>query len=148
MFSLILAIAATALSAYGTIMQGVQAQKTAEYNAQVAEQQAQAARRKAAYEEETRRREGKELKSRQMVAAAKSGATLESFKDIFLKTATDTELDALVIRYGGQIESARNINEANLLRAQGKQAKKTSLIKTGTTLLTGGQRAYDIYKGL
>ncbi|MFH2044393.1 MAG: hypothetical protein ABIK92_04525, partial [Pseudomonadota bacterium] len=51
-----------------------------------------------------------------------------------------TELDALAIRYGGDIGSSMYRSEATGQRFTGTQAKKAGAISAGATLLTGAGR--------
>ena len=145
-WAIILMSIGTALSAVGMIRSGQAQEKAAEYNAQVAERQATAATQKAAYEEEMRREKGRKLSASQRAAAGATGITMESFSDVFAQTALDTELDALAIRYGGDIESSRYKSEATGQRFTGAQAKKTGILSAGATLLTGAGKAYGTYK--
>ena len=146
MFALIAMLLGTALQAFGAFRAGQAQEKAAEYSAQVAERQATAATQKAAYEEEMRREKGRKLSASQRAAAGATGITMESFSDVFAQTALDTELDALAIRYGGDIESSRYKSEATGQRFAGKQAKKAGILSAGATLLTGAGKAYGTYK--
>ena len=143
---LIISAIGTALSAVGQYRAGQAQKKATEYNAQVAERQATAATQKAAYEEEMRREKGRKLSASQRAAAGATGITMESFSDVFAQTALDTELDALAIRYGGDIESSRYKSEATGQRFAGTQAKKAGILSAGATLLTGAGKAYGTYK--
>ena len=126
-----------AISALGSYKAGQAQEKAAEYNAQVAERQATAATQKAAFEEEMRREKGRKLSASQRAAAGATGITMESFSDVFAQTALDTELDALAIRYGGDIGSSMYRSEATGQRFAGAQAKKAGILSAGATLLTG-----------
>jgi len=135
-----------ALSAVGSIRAGQAQEKAAEYNAQVAERQATAATQKAAFEEEMRREKGRKLSASQRAAAGATGITMESFSDVFAQTALDTELDALAIRYGGDIGASMYKSEAGGLRFTGTQAKKAGTISAGATLLTGAGKTLGAYQ--
>jgi len=146
MFALIATILGTLIQAFSQYQQGRATEAASEYNAQVAERQAQAATQKAAFDETARREKGRKLLATQRAASATTGATIGSFEPLFSQTASDTELDALAIRYGGQIESERSLSQAGLYRYQGKQAKRSGILSAGATLLTGGAKAYGAYK--
>jgi len=135
-----------AISALGSYKAGQAQEKAAEYNAQVAERQATAATQKAAYEEEMRREKGRKLSASQRAAAGATGITMESFADVFAQTALDTELDALAIRYGGDIGSSMYRSEATGQRFAGAQAKKAGILSAGATLLTGAGKAFGTYQ--
>jgi len=141
-----LLIIGLALSAIGMISSGQAQAKAARYNAQVAERQATAATQKAAYEEEMRREKGRKLSASQRAAAGATGITMESFSDVFAQTALDTELDALAIRYGGDIGSSMYKSEATGQRFTGTQAKKAGTISAGATLLTGAGTVMGAYQ--
>jgi hypothetical protein len=52
-------------------------------------------------------------------------------------TATQAELDALAIRYGGEVGAARARSAAGLERMYGREKKTAGWIGAGTSLLTG-----------
>jgi len=56
-------------------------------------------------------------------------------------TAAQGELDALAIRYGGDVNAARNRSAANLSRMQGSTAMTASYFQAGSTLLSGAASA-------
>ena len=131
--------AMTGLSAFGSIQQGKAQQQMAEYNAQVAQNEAIAARQKAAYDEAAHRRQVAQLKGTQRAGAAASGGELLDMGDIFDMTAEEAELDALAIRYGGQMGATAAQQRATLARMEGKAAKQASYVDAGKTLLTGAK---------
>lgn len=129
---------AMAASAVGSMQQGQSQASAANYNAAVAERDAQAAIDKAAYDEEIHREEVKSLLSKQRAAIGASGVDFKgSPLLVLLDTVEKGELDALAIRYGGQIEAERHMSSAAISRAQGSQAKTSSLLGAGTSLLSG-----------
>jgi len=136
----------TVMQVFSQFRAGQAQEKADEYNAQVAERQATAATQKAAYEEEMRREKGRKLFASQRAAAGGTGNTKEGISDVFAQTAPGTELDAIAIRYGGDIESSRYKSEATGQRFAGAQAKKAGILSAGATLLTGAGKAYGTYK--
>jgi len=56
-------------------------------------------------------------------------------------TAATGELDALTIRYGGDVAAARSRSSANLSRMQGRAAQVGSYFTAGSTLLSGASSA-------
>ena len=116
-------IAGAVLKAVSGFMQAKSGAKAEEYNAQIAERQAMVATQKAAYEEEMRREKGKKLSASQRAAAGATGITMGSFSDVFAQTALDTELDALAIRWGGQVSSGGYLAEAEGHRFAAKRLK-------------------------
>jgi len=146
LFAFILALAGTLLGAYGAWSSGQAAKDAADYNARVARQQAQAAREKAALEERRQRKEAERLQATARARAAASSLTVESFLPVFEESAREAELDALIIRYGGEMEAFGYASEAELEEMRGKQAKRAGIISTGKTLLGGGLKTYKAGK--
>jgi len=132
-----LALAGVFLTAFGQYQAGKQDQEVANRNAHIAEQQASAARTKAAFDELQQKKEAKKFKGTQRTRIAKSGVTAESFTDVLMETSRELELDALAIRYGGDLAASQKINEADALRYGGKQVRTASYINMGSTLLKG-----------
>jgi hypothetical protein len=123
--------------------------KQAEANARISEADAAAAENKAAYDETLHRERVRKILSGQRAAIGKSGVTMEGTPLLALEeTAKAGELDALAIRYGGDVEASRSRSQAAIERQAGKTAKRASYFQAGSTLLTGGARAYGAYKGL
>lgn len=137
----VLLVASTVFSAGTSIYEGQQAKKTADYNAQVAEQNAVAAEQKAAYDETLHRERVRKLLSSQKALYGKSGVDLAGSPLLALQeTAGQGELDALAIRYGGDVEAARNRSAATLARMEGKAARTTGYMRAGSSLLSGGAK--------
>lgn len=94
-----------------------------EYNAQLAEREARETQVAAAYEESKLRKGGERLKARQKVLYAKAGVTPEgSPLEVMEQTAAELEMDALMIRRGGQLGYQRYTAAAGLERMMGKSA--------------------------
>jgi len=148
-----LMVASTAISAIGAIQQGKAAEAQAEaqdqankYNARVKEIQAGVEREAAGRREEQQRRKARQVLGEQRAALAQSGiGMMGSALDIEEQSATAAELDALNIRYEGEMaakgllydaEAEKFEGRANL--AAGANAKKASYLKTGSAILSGG----------
>lgn len=94
-----------------------------EYNARLAEREAAEAQEAAAFEERKLRKGGERLKATQRARIAKAGVTFEgSPLDVMAETARELEMDALLIRRGGQLGAQRFTAEAALSRLAGKSA--------------------------
>ena len=142
----VLVAASTAVSAVSTIQQGKAQRKAAEYNAQVNEQNAIAAKNKAKYDESIHRERIKRLLSSQKAAIGASGLNLSGSPLLAtLDTAEKGELDALAIRYGGTVAANKYKSAAGAYRMKGKSAQTTSYYNAGTTLLSGANRAYNLH---
>lgn len=135
---LFVAVAAAAYSGY-------QQSQQAAYAGKVAESQAEAAENKAKYEENIHRERVRKLLSTQR--ALLGGSNIDMSVGTPLLVAEDTvgqgELDALAIRYGGDVEAARARSEGRLAKMQGKAAATASYMKAGSSLLSGGYSAYS-----
>lgn len=137
------AVALVAMAAT-TYMSMRQQSKTAQYNADAMEGQAKVAKQKAVFEEDLHRdRVRKVLSSQQAAYGARGIDTSEGTALLTMQdTAGEGELDALAIRYGGDVEEANARSMSNLYKMQSKNLKTMGYIKTGTTLLQGAASAY------
>lgn len=156
-----LAVAGTALSAYGAYQQGQAAdaagkaaQVSADYQAKqmaVNAGQERAAAQRKAFEE---RRRGTLAQSKaQAVAAASGGGSLDpSIVDIMGDLEGEAQYNSNVALYEGE-ERARDLEtgasikryEGAQARAAGKYEKRASTIKAAGSLLSGGSTLLDKY---
>lgn len=108
--------------AKGLRAEGRSAQNIAEYNAQVAEQEAKAARLKTAFEQRRQAKAGERVRSalRARVGAAAGGEQplLEAAQ------AAELELENLLIGYEGEVAARRAESQAELDRLQGELARQ------------------------
>ena len=94
-----------------------------EYAAKLSEREATEERESAAYEETKHRKAGERLKARQRVSLGKAGVLpTGSALDIMTETATELEMDALMIRRGGQVGAQSLTASAALSRMGGRAA--------------------------
>lgn len=142
-----IALAGTALSAFGQYQGGQNAKDVYEYNQQVAKYQAKYAQQKGEIEVAALERDVKGYIGRQRSIAGKSGTVTDagSNYDAQLRTISEAELDASLIRYNADMESWAYKNEANLLGTQAGQMNTASYIGAGGTLL-GGLSKWDYKK--
>jgi len=149
-------MSAEAMAQGGSILGGVlgykgnqaaakQAKATAEFNAQVAENEAIILRRAKVDEEANMRDQSERIIASANVATAASGIQMSGSA---LQAAADsyfnTNMDALKIQYAGDIEETAKASEAALTRATG--AAKSSAYKMASyqSLLAGGTQAATI----
>jgi len=128
----IMMIAGVLISAYGQYESARQQEKWAEYNAALSKHEA---------EIETQRMEREKLKllSRQRAAYSKAGVQLTGTPlEVMEETAKEVERDILLTRYSGAIGS-------KAYQARGAMARQRGMWEAGSTLLTGGARAGEIY---
>jgi hypothetical protein len=152
-------VASTALSAYGQIQAGQQAQAAADYNAAVArnnqiiaDRQAEDAVKRGQVAEEEQRRRTRAIAGTQRAALAASGVQLDqgSPADILADTAQFGELDALTIRnnaereaYGYRVQGMNFGAEAGLQQGRASSAMTGAYLGAGSTLLSGATSVAD-----
>lgn len=151
-----LTVASTLVSAGGSILQGVQANKMAKYQAKVAEMN------KSIAEDNARRaieRSQVEQQESDMTALAFMGSqeAMQGASGLSLGGASQqlarksskelARLDALRIRQGGELEAynyrTQGVNfgaEASMAKAGGKNSLVSGFIDAGSSLLTGAGR--------
>jgi|TARA_R100000149_G_C5872309_1_gene136201 hypothetical protein len=121
------------------------AQQTAEFNAQVAENEAVILRRAKLREESNLRKASERTIATQRVATAASGiemsgSALEALADSYF----NTEMDALDIRYAADIEETAKKSEAALARAEGRNRATAFKLASYQSLLEGGEKAANL----
>jgi len=152
-----LMIAASAMQAVGAIQQGKMAaaqgqaqMNAANYNARMKEIEAGITREQSNAREEQQRRQAREVLGRQRAAVAQASIGFGgSALDIMEESATLAELDALTIRYEGDLKAKGLLAEAEFDKysgqvsmAMGKAAKKASYVSAAASILQGSSAAY------
>ena len=151
-------VASTALAAYGAISQGEAASAqyksqadAAEYNAQVARNNAQSASDQANFREEQQHRKFAQLQGQALAAIGQSGTGYSgSNLDMLHQNEVNNQLDALTIRYEGQQQASGLMAQSQMSQLEASQAKSNSssaltagYIGAGTNVLSGaGKYAY------
>lgn len=128
-------------------------QQVAQYNAKVAEREAQAIEQKTAFEQQRQAEEAARIEGSLRANLGASGAVPSEGTPLMLqsKQAAESELDNLMIGYEGQIGAGRARSQSRLDKMQAgiysqkaSNARTAGMIGAGTTLLTGfGKMAYD-----
>jgi hypothetical protein len=130
-----LMLIAGATQAVGAIAQGnAQAAQydaqaaAANYNANITREQASATAQQTAAREDLQRKQARQVFGRQIAAGAESGVSLTtgSAADVFRSSLYDAEMDALNIRYEGEMNRIGLLNQASLSDWEGKVAKVNS----------------------
>ena len=121
------------------------ARQTAEYNAQVAENEAIILQRKKTAEEAAMRQSAERTIASQRVATAASGvqmsgSALQALADSYFAT----EMDALNIQYAADIEQTAKASEAALARAEGRARSSALKTQSYQSLLQGGSQAAQL----
>ena len=122
----------------GNMASAKAARQMGEYNAKVAENQAIAARQKAEFDEDRQRQQSRMFAGRQRASLSQAGGELMDAGDVLGMTAEEAEIDALAIRYGGNVAAQSARQSGALAKAQAKQAEKASYMQAGKSLLTAG----------
>lgn len=145
--ALITAGVGTGLSAYGMYRQGESAKAAAGFNEDVAAANAEAARSKAAYEEEVQREKLKRMMGRTRALYAKAGVNLDEGSPLLslMQQTEEAERDAQAIRYNGDVAATQALNQGRLAAFQGNQAYQAGMIGAGSTFLTGMGKAMMSY---
>lgn len=142
-----LALLATGFGAVNQYQQGRDAQRIGEYNARLAETEAKIERDKAAREEEAHRRDLRQLQGRQRASIAQSGTGYGGSTGLLLEQSdAAAELDALNIRYAGQLRSMGLLSEAAMSRARGSNARRQGNLLAGAELLSGASDSYSSHR--
>jgi hypothetical protein len=159
-----LMIGSTLLSAVGSVAQGNAQAASAEYNAQIAGQnaiyadaRAKDALERGQLEEERVRREGTLVRKGQEARYGAAGIDLAygSPLDAIISSSTQAELDALTVRANTNREAEDFEREAfsyranaDLSRMEGKNAKRAGFISAVGSVLSGGAGVYKYKQGL
>ena len=130
----------TAASVLGQISAGNNAQMAANYNAQLAYQQAAAQRAAAAENAKREKRLG-----------LKRQGTLRSLDpdklDLLEDSAIEEELEVQSILHAGEVGAIGSQNTASLERARGKAARTSALFGAAGTALLGGAKVAGLPAG-
>jgi hypothetical protein len=134
----LLSVASTAMSAIGAIQQGNNAKAAADYNAGIMEQNATIERQQATAREETQRRQARQILGEQRAGFSQAGIGLGgSASDIMDESATNAELDALTLRYEGDLRARGLMAQAESERFQGRNARTAGYMGAAGSILGG-----------
>jgi hypothetical protein len=131
------AAAGTVTSTVGAIQQGKSAQNLANYNAQIAQNEAIAARQKAEFDAKAQERRARLFAGTQRASMSATGGELLDMGDVVDMSAEEAELENLAIRYGGDMGFRAGQQRAQLARFEGAVAKQKATGQAASSLLTG-----------
>ena len=137
---LVMKVVGTAVSAIGSIQQGNNAQRAANYNAQVAFNNAAAARHQAAEEAKREKRQGVK---RMGAMRAHDPDKLDLLED----SAMEEELNFQTVLHGGEMQAIGYENTARLEIARGKAARATGYAGAAGALLSGAGSSLSLMGG-
>tara|TARA_R100001440_G_scaffold58_1_gene125 strand:- start:7450 stop:7917 length:468 start_codon:yes stop_codon:yes gene_type:complete len=142
-------VAGSVVSFKGTRAAAKSARQVAEYNAQVAENEAVLLARAKVDEEASLRRQGERLKGSQRTATAASGIQmLGSPLQALASTYYGIESDAAKIRYAGTIEQVQKASEAEITRIQGYARSQALKTQAYANLLGDVSSTFSTYKAI
>ena len=135
--SIATSVAGAGMGAIGAAKQGKQAQQLANFNAQVAENNAIAARQKADFDAKRAAREAKFFQASKRAGAVSAGGSLLDMQSVFDMDAGEIALEQLVIKHGGELSAQASLQNAQKARFQGAAAASNATGKAFGSLLTG-----------
>jgi hypothetical protein len=133
-----------AISAAGAVYQAEQQSKAMNAQAKQSELNAITARQQGNAAEEAQRRKNAQLMGMQRAAAAESGfdPNTGSLATLQIKSAGETELDALTARYQGTIQGMGLDQQATSLRSQARNTRTSGYLSAAGTLAQAGGSYY------
>lgn len=143
---IVMAVAAVA-SAAATYASAKQQSETNKYNAKVYENEALTQKYAAKYEEKKHRERVRRFIGIQRAKYAASGIDISaggSAQMVISDTAGQGEMDALAIRYGGDVAAIGARNKATLQKFLGKSTMAAGYLETGATLLSSASNMYGM----
>ena len=136
----------TLSGAKGLRAEGKSAQNIAEFNAAVAEQQGEAARLKAGFEQQRQAKRGEKIKSTLVARLGAAGGLGSPVAlDLTAEQVEELELENLLIGFEGEVAQRRAQSQAvldrlrgRLAKQRGKTAARRANIRFGTQIATLG----------
>lgn len=126
------------ISGAGALVQGQDAHAAGNYNAAALGQQAHVAQSQAYADEEAQRRAARQVMGTQAAAVAQAGGgSGGTTAKLVEQSAIAAELDALNIRYGGQIKATGLLAQAQGERLAGQAGRRQGYFLAGANLLKG-----------
>ncbi len=141
-----LALVASLVSAGGSVLGGISANKAGKYEAEQLKRAAAEERASGYREAQEKRREAAYVASTQRAKAAASGSSIAgspTIVDIMGDTAQRGEYLAQVEAYGGESRARGRLDQAKAARFKGKSALAGSILDGISEVAMGGYKAYD-----
>lgn len=139
-----LAVVGAAVSAYGAYSSGQAQKSAANFNAQVAQNNATAARQQAAADAAQISIRNRRLAGSQVAEQGAAGVSGGSADDVIYDSAVQGELNRLTTLYKGNVKAGADDSQSQLDRAQASYAGTAGEISAGGSILSGlGQGYYD-----
>lgn len=140
-FALIASAASAAVGAAGAVAAG-NAQKSADaYNAQIAQQNADQVASVSGAQEQAQDRSDRQKLGATAAAYGAAGVDVSgSPLEVMADSATQARLNALSIKYNGQVGANHDLSQKNIDTFMGNQAQTAGYIGAGSTLLNAGSK--------
>lgn len=142
MGALMAGLVGTLFQVGGTLAQGQSNKFAAAENARYLDLEGRTAVSQATADEEAQRREARQVLSTQAAAMAQSGMSGSQAGKLVKQSALNAELDALNIRYQGQLKKSGLSADADSTRQQGRQAAGNSGLLAAAQLISGYSKNY------
>lgn len=145
----VLAVAGTAMTAIGQIRQGQAAKAAADYNAQVANNNAIVAEQQSQSQAMVQGRRAMMQNGGLLANMAANGVEVGEGSpiDILSQSAANAEMDRQNIVYNGRVKAQSLRNQAQLDTFQGETAQSNGFMSAAGTLLSGGSKAWGMSQG-
>lgn len=139
-----LVLASSVASAVGSVSEGVASKNQADFEAADQRQRAVREREIATQDEIDFRRQQSRAAAASRAAGGRSGVISSTGSSLLAASdfASETELNALRIKAGGETTASRLEEQARLTKSAGKSAKKRGFFRAGSSLLSGASKAF------
>ena len=129
-------------SAFGKFQQGKEAQRQADFNARISEEEAGLIRQKSILNEFQQRKALRQVEGQQISAVASSGIELTgSPLDVIADSLANAELGIAIDKFNLETSALAKESEARELRRGGRSARRLANISAVSTLLETGATA-------
>jgi hypothetical protein len=142
---LIMTAASSATAAIGAVRSAQAQQASANYNAEIAKQNADAARAQgeAAVQAQQRDAQRKQGSAIATFGAAGVDASTGSPSDVLADSTREATLDSMTTRYNYQLRSLGYSDQSQLDTAQGKNAMSAGWVNATSDILAGATKFYE-----
>jgi hypothetical protein len=141
--------ASAATQAMAALYSGVMAKRDADSESELLSQEARTSAQQSVAVEEAQRRQARQFLAMQSAAIGESGTgTGGSNRVLMQQSAIEAELEALNIRYAGQLRTQGLTYQSDLAEQRGKSALIGSGLAAGSALLSGQGDVLKAQSGL
>lgn len=142
----VLMVAGVMISAVGAMAQSKAVSTAANYNAEVASENAKNSVDQAAAQVSIQQKQARAAEGSLIASIGASGVTMEgSPTDVLQMSVTNAALDAETIKYEGRLKATGYANQATLDRIAARTAPQQGVLTGASSLLTGAGAAGHSY---